>query len=182
MRKRWILITIIIFVIISIVALNFEPLLKGDSQNLPLPWMFKGAYATYEGHIDSLLTPCNLSAEIQVTDINASHVQIRTSSTIATTFMHPATDHTIQWINKTSINFQPKGENLKNSFDTEIAAGTNKIQNCIAYEYTNELINATYYLNKDILWPVRITYTTVFENQTYSMEFNLRDTNIEALS
>jgi hypothetical protein len=144
--------------------------------------MFKGAYAIYEGQIDSLSIPCNLSAEIQVTNMNDSHVQIRTSSTIATSFMPSVTDQTIQWQNKTNINFQPMGESLANTYDTQVLAREIGIRNCIAYEYINQQINAAYYVDKIIHWPVKINYTTVFENQTYVMEFNLKNTNIDGLS
>ena len=168
--------------IISASAVTFElNLLKGADQNISQSWMFKGAYAIYEGQIDSLSIPCNLSAEIQVINTNDSFVQIRTSSTIATTFMPSATDHTIQWINKTNINFQPIGETLANTYDTQVSAGGIGIRNCIAYEYINELINATYYVDKIIYWSVKITYATIFENQTYVMEFNLKNTNIDEL-
>jgi hypothetical protein len=48
--------------------------------------------------------------------------------------------------------------------------------------YTNEAINATYYIDKVLLWPVRIDYVTVFENQTYHIVFSLKDTNIKKLN
>ena len=144
--------------------------------------MFKGAYATYEGQIDSLSVTYSINETIQVTDLNASHVQIQTNSSIATSFTTTLSDQTTLWINKTNINFQPKGETLVGTYNTKINVRSNGPRDCIAYDYTNEAINATYYIDKIVQWPIRIVYTTTFENQTYQIEFNLKDTNIEELN
>jgi hypothetical protein len=183
MRKSWIIIGVTVFSIISALTVLIEfQLLDGTDQNISHSWMFKGAYAKYEGQIDSLATPSNLTAEIQVTDINASHVQIRTNSTIATSFAPALSDQTFLWVNKTDINFQPNGETLARTYNTEIIVRSIGIRNCTVYDYTNEAINATYYIDKVLLWPVRIVYTTGFQNQTYTLEFNLKDTNIKGLN
>ncbi len=178
MRKSWILIGFTIVFAIStssgLIGYNF---LTSSQQNVQ-PWMFTGAYATYEGQIDSFSLPYNLSATIEVTDQNSTHVQIRTNSTIATSFAPPLSDQTIRWINKTNINFQNKGETLARTYSTQIIVKGIGTRNCSVYDYTNEGINATYYLDNIYLWPLRIVYITDFENQPYTLEFNLKDTNI----
>jgi hypothetical protein len=84
MRKSWITIGVTVFLVISALAVLSEcQFLAEVDQNTSQSWMFKGAYATYEGKINSLSTPYNLTAEIQVIDLNVSHIQIRTNSTIA---------------------------------------------------------------------------------------------------
>jgi hypothetical protein len=108
-------------------------------------------------------------------------VQIQTNSSIATSFAPTLSDQTILWVNKTNINFQPKGETLAGTYSTKITVKSIGPRDCIAYDYTNEAINATYYIDKILLWPVRIVYATTFENQTYQIEFNLKDTNINGL-
>jgi hypothetical protein len=142
--------------------------------------MFIGAYATYEGHIDAI--PCNLSLVMQVTDLNATHVLVCTNSTIATSFLPAVTDRVMLWVNRTNINFQPKGETLLKTYPTQIPVKSVGNRNCTVYEYANEAINATYYVDNTIVWPVRITYTTPFDNQMYVLEFNLKDTNISGLN
>ena len=64
--------------------------------------MFKGAYGIYEGQIDSLSIACKINETIQVTDLNATHVQIQTSSSIATSFAPTLSDQTTLWVNKTN--------------------------------------------------------------------------------
>ena len=183
MRKNLILIAFTVF-LTALAASAFIDyhFLDDAGQNTSQSWMFKGAYAMYEGKIDLFSKPYNLTAEIQVTDISASNVQIRTNSTIATSFMPALTDQVIQWVNKTNINFQPKGETLARTYITQIVVRNIGNRNCTVYEYTNEAINATYYVDNVLLWPIRIVYTVAFENQTYIMEFNLKDTNIKGLS
>jgi len=179
MGKSWIIIGFtIVLAISSLVLIIGYHLMDNAQQSMAESWMFKGAYATYEGQIDSVSISCNLSETIQVTDLNASHVKIQTNSSIATSFAPTLSDQTTLWVNKTNINFQPKGMTLAGAYNTKITVGSIGSRDAIAYDYTNEAINSTYYIDKVLLWPVRIDYTTVFENQTYHIEFSLKDTNI----
>ncbi len=183
MGKSWIIIGVTIVLVISslVLIIGYQPI-DNTQQSMSEPWMFKGAYAIYEGQIESLSIPYNIDEKIQVTDLNATHVQIQTDSTIATSFAPTLSDQTTLWINKTNINFQPKGETLAETYNTTIIVKNTGNRECIAYDYTNEAINATYYIDKVLLWPVRIVYFTDFENQTYQIEFNLKDTNISGLN
>ncbi|HEX7482018.1 MAG TPA: hypothetical protein VF350_00935 [Candidatus Bathyarchaeia archaeon] len=183
MGKSWIIIAVILVLAISSVVLiiGYQHMEK-TNQKMVEPWMFKGAYAKYEGQINSLSIPSSINETIQVIDLNTTHVQIQTNSSIATSFAPTLSDQTTLWINKTNINFQPKGETLARTYDTKIIVRNMGSRECIAYDYTNEAINATYYIDKFLLWPVRIDYTTIFENQTYHLGFSLKDTNIKELN
>jgi hypothetical protein len=183
MRKSWIVIALTIVLTISTLVFFFvyQPI-DNTQQIMSESWMFKGAYATYVGQIASLSFPYSINETIQVTDINATHVQVQTDSAIATPFSPALSDRTTLWVNKTNINFQPKGETLAGTYLTQITVKSIGLRECIAYEYVNEGINATYYVDKVFLWPVRIVYATVFENQTYTIEFSLKDTSIKGLN
>ncbi len=182
MGKRWIVVGFVIIITISLLVLVLGYIAIDRTQkSTSESWMFKGAYGIYEGQIDSLSIACRTNETIQVTDLNATHVQIQTNSSIATTFAPTLSDQTTLWVNKTNINFQPKGETLTGAYNTKITVRNIGSRDCIAYDYTNQAINATYYIDKVLQWPVRIVYTTIFENQTYIMEFNLKDTNIDGL-
>jgi hypothetical protein len=182
MRKSWIIVgfTVVLAISLSVLIIEYQPI-DNTQQSMAESWMFKGAYATYEGQIDSLSIPISLDETIQVTDLNFTHVQIQTNSSIATSFAPTLSDQTTLWVNKTNINFQPKGETLKGTYNTQITVRNIGSRDCIAYDYTNQAINATYYIDKALQWPVRIVYATTFENQTYQIEFNLKDTNINGL-
>jgi hypothetical protein len=183
MRKSWIILgfTIVLAISSLVLIIEFQPIDR-TQQSMAESWMFKGAYATYEAQIDSISTPYSINETIQVIDLNATHVQIQTNSSIATSFTQTLSDQTTLWINKTNINFQPNGMTLAGTYNTKITVRNIGSRDCIAYDYTNQAINATYYIDKALQWPVRIVFTTVFENQTYNLEFNLKDTNINGLN
>ncbi len=182
MRKSGILIGFTVVFAISVLGGTVGYYLLVSSQQKAQPWMFIGAYATYDGQIDSFSGPYSLNATIQVTDQNASYVQLRTNSTIATSFSPALTDQSTQWTNKTNISFQHRGETLVSTYSTQIAVKDVGTRPCTIYDYINKGgINATYYLDNALQWPLRIIYVTDFENQTYTLEFNLRDTNIDSL-
>jgi hypothetical protein len=183
MEKSWVIVGFIIVLAISssVLIIGYQPI-DSTKQNIAESWMFKGAYATYEGQIDSLSISVSINETIQVTDLNATHVQIQTNSSIATSFAPTLSDQTTLWVNKTNINFQPKDMTLAGTYNTKITVRSIGNRECIAYDYTNEAINATFYIDKVLLWPVRIVYVTAFENQTYNIEFNLKDTNINGLN
>jgi hypothetical protein len=183
MGKSWIIVgfTIVLAISSLFLIIEFQPI-DITQQSMAESWMFKGAYATYEGQIDSLSIPYSLNETIQVTDLNATYVQIQTNSSIATSFAPTLSDQTTLWVNKANINFQPKGMSLAETYNTKITVRSIGSRDCIAYDYTNQAINATYYLDKILLWPIRIVFTTVFENQTYHLEFSLKETNIKELN
>jgi len=182
MGKNWLIIWVIIVLTISLVLIIGYQSMDNAQQSMAESWMFKGAYATYEGKIDALSIPSSINETIQVIDLNATHVKIQTNSSIATSFAPTLTDQTTLWINKTNINFQPNGETLTGTYNTTITVRNIGTRDCKVYDYTNEAINATYYIDKVLLWPVRIVYATIFENQTYHIEFSLKDTNINGLN
>ncbi len=183
MGKSWIIVgfTIVLAISSLVYIIGYQPM-DNTQQGTAESWMFIGAYATYEGQIDSLSISYNLSATIQVTALNATHVHIQTKSSIATSFSPTFSDQTTLWVNKTNISFQPEGVTLAGTYNTKISVRGIGSRDCIAYDYTNEAINATYYIDKVLLWPVRIVYITIFENQTYHIEFSLKETNIKGLN
>ncbi len=183
MRKSWIIVGLIIVLVISISVLIIGcQSVDNTQQSKAQLWMFKGAYATYKGQIDSPSIPVSINETIQVTNLNATHAQIKTNSSIATSFAPTLSDQTTLWVNKTNINFQPKGETLAGTYNTKITVRNLGSRDCITYDYTNDLINATFYIDRVLMWPVRIVYTTIIENQTYHIEFNIKDTNINGLN
>jgi hypothetical protein len=159
-----------------------QTLLQSSQQKLsPESWMVKGAYANYQGKVIGVAVPVNINGKMQVIDLNATHVQIQTDMNMATPFAPTIADRTSQWINKANIVFQPKGETLANTYKTQITVEGIGNRSCTAYDFTNEAINATYYIDQTLQWPLKIVYTTAFESKIYQIEINLLDTNIKGL-
>jgi hypothetical protein len=175
MKKRWLLVAFALLLVVSALGIMVGSGFFNNSTS-DESWMFKGAYATYNGQVADISTQTNLSARIEVTDANATHVQVRTSSTIAPPSGPAVNDHFSLWISKANISFQPPGEAFARSYSAQISN-----RSCTAYEYTNEAINATYYVDDALQWPIRLVYVTGFENQVYTLDFSLNSTNIKAL-
>jgi hypothetical protein len=152
MGKSRIVIGVIIVLAISssVLIIGYQPT-DSTQQGMAESWMFKGAYATYQGQIDSLSIPVSINETIQVTDLNVTHVQIQTNSSITTSFAPTFSDQTTLWVNKTNINFQPKGMTLAGTYNTKITVRSIGSRECVAYDYTGEDINATYYVDKVVL-------------------------------
>ena len=164
MGKSWIIVGFtMVLAISSLVLIVGYQSMDNTQQSMAESWMFKGAYATYEGEIDALSIPYSINETIQVTNLNTTHVQIQTNSSIATSFAPTLSDQTTLWINKTNINFQPKGETLAGTYSTKTTVRSIGSRECIAYDYTNQAINATYYIDKVLQWPVRIVYVTILK-------------------
>jgi hypothetical protein len=70
MGKSWIIIRIIMVLVISslVLVVGYQPI-DNTQQSMSESWMFKGAYAIYEGQIESLSIHCNIDEKIQVTDL-----------------------------------------------------------------------------------------------------------------
>ena len=179
-RKR-----ILIGIAIVLASLVFAVIIGGNftnpEQNVTQPWMFLGAFATYTGEIDPSPTSYIINATMEVTNINSTHVLVKTNSTITTPFAPALSDQTTTWIDKNNISFQPKGENLAGTYNAQVTAKNIGLRDCTVCQYNNEAINATYYIDKEFQWPLKIVYTTTFEKQTYTLKFNLNNTNINGL-
>jgi hypothetical protein len=181
MKKRLVLIGFTVMLIISAFIGLVGYRMLGFQQE-PQPWMRVGAYATYNGEIPGLTAQYSLNATIKVADLNSTLVQVATNSTIATPFSTVLTDQSVQWIKKTNISFQHRGETLADTYTAQIPVEGIGTRQCTVYSYTNSGgINSTYYLDNALQWPLRIVYVTAFENQTYNLEFNLNDSNIKGL-
>jgi hypothetical protein len=118
MGKNWLIILVIIVLTISIVLVIGYKSMDNSQQSMAESWMFKGAYATYEGKIESLSIPVSINETIQVTNLNTTYVQIQTNSSIATSFAPTLSDQSILWVNKTNINFQPEGMTLVRTYNS----------------------------------------------------------------
>jgi hypothetical protein len=181
MRKRLVLLGFSVVLATSVLVGLFGNRLMSYPDE-PQPWMRVGTYATYSGEILGFSASYNLDATIEVTDLNASFVQVATNSTIGTSFSQQLTDRSVQWIDKANLSFQHIGETLADTYSAEVPVIGNGTRPCTVYHYTNPGgINSTYYLDNTLQWPLRIVYETSFENQTYILEFNLKDTNIKGL-
>src|SRR5665647_1939993 len=91
MGKSWLIIgvTIVLAISSSVLIIGYQPI-DSTQQNMAESWMFKGAHATYQGQIDALSIPVSIDETIQVTNLNFTHVQIQTNSSICLLYTSPS--------------------------------------------------------------------------------------------
>jgi hypothetical protein len=183
MGKIWIIVGFLLILAILSCFLIFacHPM-DNPERKTAEAWMFKGAFATYQGQVSPFFGSININQTIQVIGLNATHVQIQTNSSISSAFAPTFSDQTMLWVNKTNVNFKPESDTLIRTYETEINVRNIGARACIALDYSNQAINTTYYLDKALLWPLRIVYVTTDENQTYQIQFDLNKTNINGLN
>jgi hypothetical protein len=154
--------------------------------NSPTPtpgtWMVKGAYATYAGTTDILSTTITFTAKMEIVDVNATHIQVQTNFNISTPF-GDTQNTTTTWVNKEEMTFQPEGLTL-NSTDSnaQVTIPGLGTRTCTVYQYQNEDISATYYVDNATQWPVKMTMASPeVQGQSYNMDIILVQTNIPGI-
>ena len=151
---------------------------QNDSQS----WMKTGAYATYEGHASIIGIDVSFNAKMQIVDLNQTHIEVATDFNMSTPY--GATENrTTTWVNRESMTFQQDGMTLNNTYNTQVTLAKLGTRSCTVYEYSNEGINAAYYVDNTVHWPVKMVMTspTSVEGQSYNMDINLVDSNIPGL-
>jgi hypothetical protein len=153
-----------------------------NTQTNPQSWMKAGAYATYEGQVSILGIDVSFNAKMEIVDLNDTHIQVATDYNMSTPY-GTTENQTTTWISKSDMTFQSEGMILNNSYNTQITLAKLGTRSCTVYEYSNDGINAAYYVDNTIHWPIKMVMTspTSVDGQSYNMEINLTDSNIPGL-
>ena len=201
-NKRIVLIaTIIIVCALSATVVSYGLLttnvpnsnLQNDTQDItqpsttpqpssPTTEITKGTYATYQGQAEILSISIQFNARMEVIDLNSTHINIQTAFNMASP-LGSSQDSTSMWVSREEMNFQPEGLNLNNSYTTQVTLPNLGTRNCIVYQYNDQDFSATYYVDSTLHWPLKIIMTspTSDTGQSYNMDINLVDSNIQGL-
>jgi hypothetical protein len=165
-------------------------------------WLFKGAYATYEGSasisaedLGSLLDmsmSIDFTVRQEIIDFNDTHALISTSFQMSSSFGEYGGDteqnEESAWVSLSQMGLMTAFEDvdLTNSYESTINIDGLGTRTCMVYEYeiSYEGLALTVYVDKAIEWPLKMTMSiTNIELQDYGLELdiNLVETNIPAL-
>jgi hypothetical protein len=173
---------VIIAVVVSALLVGIL-FLKPSGQSA---WLFKGAYAEYEGSTTMNVMTINVSVDFavrqEVLDFNSTHAKISTYFKMGSSFGEAVENETAVWVPLSQVGFANAFDeaNLTKSYEsTEDIAGFGT-KNCMVYEYaiSDEGLSMTVYVDKQIGWPLKMTVSMGSE---YSLDINLVDTNIPGL-
>jgi hypothetical protein len=167
-------------------------------------WLFKGAYATYEGSTTMTADDIGLSdismsldftvdfnVRLEVVDFNSTHALVSTSYHMSMSSSLGGTDQTFEdenstWVPISQMNFMNSFEdvNLTRSYESNVDIPGFGTRSCMVYEYalSDEGLAMTVYVDKAIDWPLKMSVSMTGESLVkLSLDINLVETNIPAL-
>jgi hypothetical protein len=200
-KNRFKLIAIVAIVVIAVVVGAFlvSAFISAPPQGQDA-WLFKGAYATYEGSTSltaedigmfDMSVSVDFTVRLEVVDFNSTHVLVSTSFRMSSSFggMDGETveDETSAWVPLSEMGFMAEFEdvNLTNSYESTVNIEGFGTRTCMIYEYalSDDGLAMTVYIDKAIGWPLKMTISAE-ENELgldLALDIKLTETNIPAL-
>ena len=167
-------------------------------------WLFKGAYATYNGSMTSEDMNIDMSGlsmsfdfsvdftvRLEVLDFNDTHALISTSFEMSSSFGdmdgEKVEDESSAWVSLSEMGFMTDFDDvdLTTSYESTVNIDGFGTRSCMVYEYAipDEGMAMTVYVDKAIGWPLKMAISSD-ENDLgldLQLDINLMETNIPAL-
>jgi hypothetical protein len=184
-KKLLMAITAIAIVGLVVSAFLFSGMLTAPTSSED-SWLFKGAYAKYEGSTSIIGFDVNFSVKLEVQDFNSTHAYMSTSFKMISSFApQAAEEENSTWVPLSQIGFTTSfGEtNTTNSYDATLDFGSLGTRSCTVYEISTDGPTLTVYTDKAIGWPLKMKASMTGEGtMSLSLDINLVETNIPALN
>lgn len=182
-QKR-LLIAVMVMAVIGLVfgAFLFSALLpKPTGQDA---WLFKGAYAKYEGSTSVMGFGFNFSVKLEVLDFNSTHAYMSTSFKMGSSLGETVEEENSTWVELSQVGFLNAFSegNVTTSYEATLDFGSLGTRSCTVYEYATDGPTMTVYVDKAIGWPLKMKASMTGEGSiSLSLDINLVDTNIPGL-
>jgi hypothetical protein len=149
-------------------------------------WLFKGAYAEYEGttsmDVFSVTVSFSITLRQEVVDFNSTHAQLLTSISMDTSLSEPEESETTVWVDLSKNQYQIDEGTLVNMYEANLPFEGFGNRDCIVYEYATDGLTITIYVDKQIGWPLKMNIGMIGEDDlSLDLDINLVETNIPAL-
>jgi hypothetical protein len=184
-KKLLMAITAIAIVGLVVGAFLFSGLLTTPT-NSEASWLFKGAYAKYEGSTSIMGFGVNFLVKLEVKDFNSTHAYMSTSFRMSSSFAPEIEEEeNSTWVPLSELGFTAAfGEaNTTNSYDATLDFGSLGTRSCTVYEISTDGPTLTVYTDKAIGWPLKMKASMTGEGtMSLSLDINLVETNIPALN
>ena len=149
-------------------------------------WLFKGAYAKYEGSTTVSFVTIDFTIRQEVLDFNSTHVKISTYFNMGSSYGESVENETAAWVPLSQAGFINAFEegNLTKSYESTVDISGFGTRTCMVYEYalSDEGLAMTVYVDKAIGWPLKMTVSMTGEGSiNLSLDIGLVETNIPAL-
>ncbi|MCJ7560204.1 hypothetical protein MUO79_06250 [Candidatus Bathyarchaeota archaeon] len=146
-------------------------------------WLFKGAYAKYEGSASVSFVTFSFTMRQEVVDFNSTHVELLMSASLGSSLSASVENETTTWVPLASNVYTVESGTPVNSYEAEnmYFAGIGN-RDCIVYEYATDGPTMTIYVDKAIGWPLQMKLSMTGEGSvSLELEINLVETNIPGL-
>ena len=146
-------------------------------------WLFKGAYAKYEGSASVSFVTFSFTMRQEVVDFNSTHVELLMSANLGSSMSTPVENETTMWVPLSNNVYAVESGTLVNSYEAKNMYFTGiGNRDCIVYEYTTDGPTMTIYVDKAIGWPLQLKLSMAGEESvSLELEINLVETNIPGL-
>jgi hypothetical protein len=146
-------------------------------------WLFKGAYAKYEGSASASFVTFSFTMRQEVVDFNSTHVKLLMSANLDSSMNTPIENETAMWVPLSNNVYTVESGTLINSYEAKNMYFTGiGNRDCIVYEYTTDGPTMTIYIDKAIGWPLQMKLSMAGEESvSLELEINLVETNIPGL-
>jgi hypothetical protein len=165
-------------------------------------WLFKGAYATYEGSTSvsaeelgvlGMSLVVDFTVRQEIVDFNDTHALVSTSFQMSSSFGEyggdPEENRESAWIPLSEMGLMTAFEDvdITNSYESTVNIDGIGTRTCMVYEYkiADEGLEMTVYVDKTIKWPLRMTISmtnTELSGVNLELDINLTETNIPSLN
>jgi len=182
-RKR-LLLAVAVLAIVTLLAVTFfasAMLLKPSGQN---SWLFKGAYAKYDGSTSVMGFAFDFSVKMQVLDFNTTHAYLSTSFSLSSNIVEAIEQENSTWIPLSQVGLTNafSESNITRTYDATINFDNLGTRSCTVYEIATEGPTLAVYVDKTIGWPLKMTVSMTGEGTTtLSLDIKLVETNIPGL-
>lgn len=145
-------------------------------------WLFKGAYAQYEGTTSLLLMTFNVEMRQEVINFNETHAELLTYLSLNSDFGDSEETNTTVWVDLEENQYEIDEASITNKYETTETFEKYGSRDCIVYEYSTEGPTILVYVDKQIGWPLKMSMElTGEENINLNVDIELTETNIPEL-
>ena len=202
-RSRFKLIAIVAVIAVSIVVGALLVSAFISSPQGQDAWLFKGAYATYEGSASisaedlggmlDMSISFDFTVRQEIVDFNETHALVSTAFQMSSSFGdfggETEENETSTWVSLSQMGlitaFEDEDVDLTNSYESTVNIDGLGTRTCMVHEYaiSDEGLTMTVYVDKTIEWPLKMTMsmTNTELPDGLELDINLVETNIPAL-
>ena len=149
-------------------------------------WLFKGAYAKYEGttSIDVLSMSISFSFTLrqEVVGFNSTHAQLLTSVSMDSSLSEPVEEEVTVWVDLSKNQYLIEEGTLVDSYEANLPFEGFGNRDCIVYKYATDGPTLTIYVDKQIGWPLKMKVSMIGEDSlSLELDIDLVETNIPGL-